>query len=141
MELSFDLGIKEYTVKGAKGKTVIRFSPTDANFARRAYETFTVLEKKQKERAEIINEKTSSEEAFEFTKRIDEEMRNSIDELFGCPVCEGVFGTINLYSMAGGSPVWLNFMNAILEQFDENIKRERYLVSEKAKKYTNKYHA
>lgn len=45
MELNFDLGIKEYTVKGANGNMVIRFCPTDANFARRAYETFNILEK------------------------------------------------------------------------------------------------
>lgn len=97
------------------------------------------MEQKQKERAELINEKTSNEEAFEFTARIDEEMRASIDKLFGTPVCEAIFGFINLYSMAGGSPIWLNFMTAVLDQFDEGVKRERYLVSEKAKKYTNKY--
>lgn len=139
MELNFDLGIKEYTIKGANGEASIRFNPTDANFARSAYATFKELEQKQKERAELINEKTSNEEAFEFTARIDEEMRASIDKLFGTPVCEAIFGFINLYSMAGGSPIWLNFMTAVLDQFDEGVKRERYLVSEKAKKYTNKY--
>ena len=139
MELVFDLGIKEYNIKGANGETTIRFNPTDANFARRAYEAFKVLEDKQKKRAELINENTSNEDAFEFTKKIDDEMRATIDELFGYPVCEAIFGTINLYSMAGFSPVCLNFMSAVLDQFDEGVKRERYLVSEKAKKYTNKY--
>mgnify|MGYP006981382683 CR=1 FL=1 len=99
MELNFDLGIKEYTVKGANGNMVIRFCTTDANF----------------------------------------EMRDAIDELFGCPICGGIFGTINLYASAGGSPIWLNFMNAVIDQFDDEIKRERFLAGEKAKKYTNKY--
>ena len=139
MELNFDLGIKEYTVKGANGNIVIRFCPTDANFARRAYETFNILEKKHKERAEHINGNTSNEDAFEFTAKIDAEMRDAIDELFGCPICGGIFGTINLYASAGGSPIWLNFMNAVIDQFDDEIKRERFLAGEKAKKYTNKY--
>lgn len=138
MNLNFDLGIKEYAVKGATGEVLVRFNPTDANFAQRAYETFAELEKKQKERANVVKE-TDGEKAFEFTKKLDKEMREAIDALFGCELCKDLFGGMNLYSLAGGSPVWANFMTAIFNEFDDGIKRERYLVSEKAKKYTNKY--
>ena len=54
-------------------------------------------------------------------------------------IADTLFGSVNAYSAANGAPIWQNFMTAIIEQFDEAVKREQALADEKIRKYTQKY--
>ena len=47
---------------------------------------------------------------------------------------------MNLYAYGDGMPVWANFLLAIMDRFDEGIKREKALSNEKIAKYVKKYH-
>ncbi len=135
--LNFDEGKKTFLVNG---KCEITFNPTDAAFAGRMYDVFEDLEAKQKARQNMTDANLSGREIFDQMRQVDREMREAIDGLFDAPVCDAVFGEMNLYAYGSGLPVWANFLLAIMDQFDEGIKREKALSNEKIAKYVKKYH-
>ena len=135
--LNFDEGKKTFLVNG---KCEITFNPTDAAFAGRMYDVFEDLESKQKARQNMSDANLSGREIFDQMRQVDREMREAIDGLFDAPVCDAVFGEMNLYAYGSGLPVWANFLLAIMDQFDEGIKREKALSNEKISKYVKKYH-
>lgn len=139
MELSFDSGVKEYTIRGVNGVVTVYFNPADVNFAKKAYRVFNDLRKKQEERVAKLDTTEPSDELFDMVDSIDKEMRGIINDLFGQNIADTLFGSVNAYSAANGAPVWQNFMNAIIDQFDEATKREQALADEKIRKYTQKY--
>lgn len=139
MELSFDSGVKEYTIQGVNGVVTVYFNPADVNFAKKAYRVFNDLRKKQEERVSKLDTTEPSDELFDMVDSIDKEMRGIINDLFGQNIADTLFGSVNAYSAANGAPVWQNFMNAIIDQFDEATKREQALADEKIRKYTQKY--
>ena len=139
MELSFDSVVKEYTIRGVNGIATVHFNPADVNFAKKAYKTFDDLRKKQETRAKTLEKDIPDDELFDMVDSLDKEMRGIINDLFGQDIADTLFGSVNAYSAANGAPVWQNFMTAIIEQFDEAVKREQALADEKIRKYTQKY--
>jgi Mg2+ and Co2+ transporter CorA len=139
MELSFDSGVKEYTIRGVNGIVTVHFNPADVNFAKKAYRVFNDLRKKQEERVAKLDTTEPGDELFDMVDSIDREMRDIINDLFEQDIADMLFGSVNAYSAANGAPVWQNFMNAIIDQFDEATKREQALADEKIRKYTQKY--
>lgn len=102
MELSFANGVQEYTVHGVKGDVIIRFNPTDGAFIQRLYNAFDTLDKKQDKYADKVKKCGDRVEIFNIADRRDKEMREIIDGLFEEPVCDSIFGGMNLYAMADG---------------------------------------
>lgn len=135
-ELTFLDGVEEFHVND---KCTLRFNPSDPEFADRLYTAFDELNKRQKAR-NAETEKLSPRETFAYLREMDKEMRETIDGVFGAPVCERLFGGISVYASADGMPVWMNFMLCIMDELDESIKREKAFHSEKLAKYTKKYH-
>lgn len=115
------------------------FNPADTEFADRIYTAFEELRKKQEKRTFELG-KMTTRETFDYLKQLDREMRDTIDGVFGQPVCEPLFGSMSVYASAGGTPVWMNLMLAIIDELDEGVKREKAFHSEKLAKYTKKYH-
>jgi hypothetical protein len=66
-------------------------------------------------------------------------MRQMIDEALGAPVCDAVFGGMNVYAMADGLPAWCNLMLAIMDEIDTGFTREQKLTNPRVSKYTAKY--
>lgn len=135
-ELSFDSGLQEYRFND---KCTLYFNPADPAFADRIYTAFDALKENQEKR-NIDAEKLTAKEAFTYLRQLDAEMREVINGVFEQEVCAPLFGSMSLYAMAGGSPVWMNFMLTIIDELDESIKREKAFHSEKLSKYTKKYH-
>lgn len=131
-----DSGVQEYSLND---KCSVFFNPADAEFADRIYTAFDELRKKQEKRT-LDLEKMTTRETFDYLKQLDREMRDTIDGVFGQPVCEPLFGSMSVYASAGGTPVWMNLMLAIIDELDEGVKREKAFHSEKLAKYTKKYH-
>lgn len=102
MELSFANGVQEYTVHGIKGDVIIRFNPTDGTFIQRLYNAFDTLDKKQEKYADEVQKCGDRVEIFNIADRRDKEMREIIDGLFEEPVCDSIFGSMNLYALADG---------------------------------------
>lgn len=135
-EIKIDSGVQEYTLNE---KCTVFFNPTDPVFAEKIYTAFEALQKKQEAQTVDI-ENMNARETFDYLNGLDTEMRETIDGVFGQPVCEALFGAMSVYASAGGAPVWMNLMLAIIDEFDESIKREKAFHSEKLSKYTKKYH-
>lgn len=139
MELTFDSGVKEYTIRGVNGVVTVYFNPADVNFAKKAYKTFDDLRKKQEARAKTLEKDIPDDELFDMVETLDKEMRGIINDLFEQDIANTLFGSINAYSAANGAPVWQNFMMAVIDQFEDATKREQALADEKIRKYTQKY--
>ena len=135
-DITFSTGLVSYSLNG---KCEVSFNPTDSAFVERLFETFNTLDKKQEAyRAEI--EKTSDRlEIFRIARARDAEMRKMIDGAFGAPVCEALFGSMNVYALADGLPVWCNLMLAVMDEIDTGFAREQKLTNPRIAKYTAKY--
>ena len=136
--LNISTGVKEYTLKGEDtGEIVIRFNPTDIFFAEKLYNAFTMLDNKQSEYTNITG--MDNKEAFSFCRKVDQEMRNIIDEIFGVPASNAVFGELHSYSMAGGLPVWMNLEFAVMDEMQDAFTREKKATDPRLKKYIDRY--
>lgn len=136
-ELRFETGLVAYDLNGA---VQVTFNPTDSAFVERLFDTFDALDKKQEAYRAEVGKIAESREVFEIARRRDAEMRAMIDETMGQPVCDALFGSMNVYAMADGLPVWCNLMLAIMDEVDTSFARERKATDPRIQKYTAKYH-
>lgn len=127
--LNFQTSRKTYTVNG---NCEISFDPADINFVNRFMGLMERMEKQQSEPAKEVDNVFA-----EFARR-DKEMRAEIDEVFGEPVCDKVFGSTNVFSPAGGLPLCVNFLLAIVDEIDAASEQETK-PSEKLTAYIQKY--
>jgi hypothetical protein len=66
-------------------------------------------------------------------------MRKLLDEFFGTPVCDGLFGSMNLFASANGLPVWANLLLALTEEVEGAMQGELTAREKRIAKYTEKY--
>ena len=135
-ELQFSTGIKTYSVNGVDN--VFAINPTDADFVEQLYHTFEDLDKKQQAKDKEAA-KTSGIDAFELARSYDLEMRRAIDGVLGDGVCGKVFGGMNVYAMAGGLPVWANFLLSLMDECDTSFACQQKKMNPRIKHYLAKY--
>lgn len=135
-ELSFDSGLVTYSLNG---KCEVSFNPTDSNFVERLYATFEELDRKQEQYKNDIEKMADKRKVFDYARERDTDMRGMIDEVFGAPVSDALFGGMNVYAMAGGLPVWCNLMLAVMDEIDTTFAREQKATNPRIAKYTAKY--
>ena len=135
-ELNFDSGLVTYSLNG---KCEVSFNPTDTNFVERLYSAFEELDKKQEGYKEQVAEMTGNKAVFDFARERDAEMRGIIDGVFEAPVCDAIFGGMNVYASANGLPVWCNLILAVIDEVDSTVVKEQKLTSPRLAKYTAKY--
>ena len=128
-ELNFQTSRKTYTVNGG---AEISFDPADVGFAERLHTLMGKLEKLND------RERPAEEDAFRAAKEEDRRIRGEIDAAFGEPVCEKVFGRTNVLSPAGGAPLYMNFLLAVIDEVDAAAARETK-TSPRLEKYLRKY--
>lgn len=136
-ELVFDTGRVTFIVNGA---CEVSFNPTDSEFVKRLFDAFDTLDKKQDAYKAEIEKMADKKLVFEIARQRDEEMREIIDGVFGIPVCDALFGSMNVYALANGLPVWCNLMLAVMDEVDTTFSREQKATDSRIKKYTEKYH-
>ena len=133
--LNFNTGYVAYNLNDA---VEIHINPTDAGFVKKLYNAFDELQKKQTEYRGGLENATPAE-VFDICDRINAEMRTIIDGLFDVPVCDALFGSMNVYAMADGLPVWCNLLLAIIDETDARFSTETKHMSNRVKEYTAKY--
>ncbi len=136
-DLKFDTGLVTYNING---NCEVSFNPTDSNFSKRFFDAFEELKKRQDSYTKEIEEVTDNAEVFRVANKMDQEMRSIIDGLFGVPVCEKLFGDMNVYAMANGLPVWANLIMAVLEELQQASADQMKLTDPRLRKYSAKYH-
>ena len=135
IQLQFSDGLEEYSLNG---RVTVRFNPTDASFLERLVELFSRLDALQEE-VSALQESTPEEEVFPLAKSLDARMRELLDGFFGTPVCEALFGSMNLFASAGGLPVWANLLLALTEEVESAMQGELSAREARIAKYTAKY--
>lgn len=136
-ELVFDTGVVSFSLNGA---CTVSFNPTDSEFVKRLFDSFDALDKKQDAYKAEIEKMADKKQIFEIARRLDAEMRKIIDGVFETPVCDALFGTMNVYAIGNGLPVWCNLMLAVMDEVDTTFAREQKATDARIKKYTEKYH-
>jgi hypothetical protein len=135
-QLVFDDGIVEFNVNG---KAKIRINPTDAKFVRRLYGAFEEMDKRQEGYKARIEKMANNQEVFAIADDVDAEVRELIDGIFG-DVSPDLFGDMSVCALAGGLPIWCNFMLAVMDEIDTAFTREQKATNPRVQKYTAKYH-
>lgn len=127
--LNFQTSRKTYTVNDG---CQISFDPADINFVNRLFALMDKLEKQ--EESELQN----PEDVFAVAAEKDKQMRADIDEVFGESVCEKIFGSTNVFSPAGGLPLCVNFLLAVIDEIDAAYETETK-PSARVEAYIQKY--
>lgn len=135
-ELKFSTGLVTYSLNGV---CEVSFNPTDSAFVEKLYGTFNELDKKQEQQKAEVDAAKTNAEIFEIARNRDTEMRGMIDDLFGVPVCDAVFGTMNVYALADGLPVWANLLLAIIDEVDTSFAAEQKKSNPRIDRYLAKY--
>lgn len=135
-ELNFDTGLVSYSINGAVD---VAFNPTDLAFIQRIFRSFELLEEKQQEYENARVSAVGNAAFFALSARMDAEMREVIDQAFGKPVCQDVFGGMNVYAVAGGLPVWCNLIFSVVDLFDASVTAETAKTNPRLDLYLKKY--
>lgn len=136
-ELKFETGLVSYSLNGA---VEVSFNPTDPAFMQRIYQAFELLDTQQQAYEKRQQDASGSVEFFDMSRKADAEMREVIDNAFGKPVCESLFGSMNVYAIANGLPVWCNLILTIIDLFGESAEAEVAKTNPRLNKYLKKYH-
>ena len=137
-ELKFSDGLEEYSLNG---RVTVRFNPTDASFLEKLTALFSALDALQEEVSSLqagIPEDDDSA-VLALARDLDGRMRTLLDGFFGEPVCEALFGSMNLFASAGGLPVWANLLLALSEEVETAMQGELTAREARIAKYTAKY--
>lgn len=136
--LQFDTGLVTYHLND---RCDVVFNPTDSVFVERLYAAFNDLDKKQEAYQDQVSRMSDRAKIFDLMRERDKEMRELIDSVFdGVPVCSMLFGSMNVYAIASGLPVWANLMLSILDEVDTAFSREQKATNPRIQKYMAKYH-
>ena len=135
-KVEFNTGKQEFQIND---QASVSFNPTDSTVVERIYNTSEELDRKQEAYKAEIEKCADKKEIFEIARRRDAEMRDMIDGLFETPVCAALFGSMNVYALADGLPVWCNLLLAIMDQIDTSFSREQRLTNPRIKKYTERW--
>lgn len=131
--LNFQTSRKTYTVNDS---CEISFDPADIGFVNRLFDLMEKMEKQNNAEPQEV------ENVFEAFAKKDRDMRAEIDAVFGEPVCEKIFGTTNIFSPAGGLPLCMNFLLAVIDEVDaasETETKPSARVNAYMQKYEKKY--
>lgn len=136
-ELKFDTGLVTFSLNGVCD---VSFNPTDSAFVQRLFDAFNTLDRKQEAYKSEIEKISDKSKIFDIARERDREMREILDGIFEAPVCDALFGSMNVYALADGLPVWCNLMFAVMDEIDTSFAREQKATNARITKYTAKYH-
>lgn len=134
--IKLDTGLQTYRINDA---CEVSFNPTDSGFVKRLYTAFDELKAKYDAYTAEVEAKSGSAALFDVIGRLNAETREIIDWLFEKPVCESVFGAMNVYALADGLPVWMILMLAVLDVVDAKLAQENERANPRLEKYLTKY--
>lgn len=135
-EIRFETGIETFSLNGSAD---VSFNPTDSAFVENLFNAFDTLDKLQESYRSEVEKTADKREVFDVARRMDGEMREIINGVFGADVCGSLFGGMNVYALADGLPVWANLMLAIMDEIDTAFAREQKATNPRIAKYTKKY--
>lgn len=130
--IKFNDGMKSFSVNGDENKKIY-FNPSDYNILERFKTAFAQIENLETKYNET---KKNNNRVMETSIALDKEIKEAINYIFGSDVSTIAFGTTNCLSTAGGEPICVNFLNAVLPILKKEIKAEKEKSEKKIAKYT-----
>ena len=133
-KLNFNLGYKEYTINDDEN-AVIRINTTDFGLINRLNtmrENAVAIIKG----LDAVKQSESESAVLSAIDEAGEKVQALIDEVFGAGTSSIVFGGINCLSFAGGQPVALNFLDAIIPIIKKDLEKEQKASGKRIQKYT-----
>lgn len=133
--LDINKGYKTYSINGDEN-AIITVRTTDFSIIDR-------LMKVQEHIAEAVGELEKIENSaapevyLKAMSEADKKVKAELDAVFDSPVSKAVFGSMNSLSFAGGQPVALNFIEAILPEITKDLEDEHKAAEAKIDKYTD----
>jgi hypothetical protein len=140
--LSFDTGLKKFNINGDTSRE-IEFNPCDSNLLLllkdASDEVIEICGRYGTELKQLEGSDTECDTILSKLKELEKEVRTRINGAFGSDVCSIVLGNQSALALAGGKPIIVNFISAIIAELNSNLSREAIELEQKASKYTEKY--
>ncbi len=134
-------GVVKKTFETIDGKKCeCSYNPTDGNFIEKLFNAFETLDKKQEAYKAEATTNANKREIFQTGRKMDEEIRETLSDIFGFDICTALFGDMTVYALGDGLPVWANLLLAIMDDLDTTFAREQKATNPRINKYTKKYH-
>ena len=127
--ITFETGVVDYEINGVQ----VSFNPTDELFVLKMQDAFGTLDS--------LQDDFVGDSDFSKFVELDEEMREIIDSLLGKGIADKLFPDMNCYAIAGGLPVWMNLVIALLDEVSEAYEREFGESDKRLKAINSKYDA
>ncbi len=134
--IRFGTGVAEYTLNDA---VTVKMNPTDLAFAERVFQTFDAMDAKQEAYNAALRAETDTAGVFRVAREMDAEMRAMLDGVFGTEICAPLFGSVSVYALSDGLPLWVNLLLAVIDEMDVAFAREQKATNPRIRKYTAKY--
>lgn len=133
--LNFDTGYKEYSINGDEGK-VIRIDTTDFALFDRAQKAAKNIDKLSDNYRQAKVE--TDEQANELFVKVDKDIREQINNIFGYDVSSVVFGITNCMSITkSGHMLFENFLNAVIPVIKNDMQEAVDKQNKRVEKYTS----
>ncbi len=133
MDIQINTGAKEFNLGG---KVSVWFNPTDTTFLERMRDVFLQMQSEQEDIARRI---ADAEDVYEESRKIDAEMREALERVFGVDVVTPLIGDMNVYALADGLPIWAQILISTMDVIQKTVEEERNKSVQKIKEYTEKY--
>lgn len=140
-EFLVETGLEKHTFTGVgTGSIEVFYNPTDIRFSERIFKAVENIGKKQESYEERNGKISDHKERFLLMDEVDRDVRAEIDGVFGAPVCEAVFGDLNIVSSySNGLPIGIGLLMQVIDNIDTTFAREQKCTNARINKYLDKY--
>lgn len=139
-EFLIETGLEKHTFTGVGvGSIDVFYNPTDVRFAERIFNAVESIGKKQEAYEEKDRKIADHKARFALMDEVDADIRSEIDGIFGAPLCESVFGNLNVMAYSNGLPIGMSLLMQVIDGIDTAFAREQKMTNPKVQKYLEKY--
>lgn len=132
--LNFKSALKTYAVNGDESN-VIKVNTADVGIFERAAKAKSFLEDVKNKADEVKN--GDGKNAIEIISELDKQVREQLNYIFGTDVSTPAFGTMNCLTFVDGVPVFVGFLNALLDEITADVTAEQKKAETNIAKYVN----
>lgn len=136
MNLHIDTGVVEYRLND---KVSIWLNPADPAFVKRILDRFSDLEAQDLAWREKLKALEDPKEVMATYDEGDAMFRAALDDILGAGTCDALLGPVSVLAFAGGSPIWMNILLAVIDIIDEAVTKEQGATNPKLDAYLKKY--
>lgn len=132
-KLIINKGYKEYQINGDEN-AVIRVKTTDFSLIDRLNAIKENIAQAVKD-LEHIKQSDDVDVILSALNAADIKVKEQLDAVFDDKISQTVFGDMNSLSFAGGQPVALNFLDAIMPKITKDLQAEQEAAQQRISKY------